>query len=202
MQKLWSSKSKRSQPLPPEDEDTSSPETEILEPEETTTTTSAEDRLKYFSKLLKTPWQRQVSWSWLFLLCGVGGVVLTTIFGLQYLTAPEATPDSNLACKSKISGEWQTPFGKLTLREESENLVSGKYEYANFERGKITGELTGRLSNNVITFDWTETPKQQPKQQGKGILVFGEGCKEFYGSYGTGESTNNFGNWQGLRFTK
>lgn len=200
MQKLWSSKSKRSQPLPPEDEDTSSLETEILESEETTT--SAEGRLKYFSKLLKTPWQRQVSWSWLFLLCGVGGVVLTTIFGLQYLTAPEATPDSNLACKSKISGEWQTPFGKLTLREESENLVSGKYEYANFERGRITGELTGRLSNNVVTFDWTETPKQQPKQQGKGILVFGEGCKEFYGSYGTGESTNNFGNWQGLRLTK
>ena len=165
MQKLWSSKSKRSQPLPPEDEDPSSPETEILETEDTTT--SEQGRLKYFSKLLKTPWQKQVSWSWLFLLCGVGGVVLTTIFGLQYLTDPEATPDSNLACKSKISGEWQTPFGKLTLREESENLVSGKYEYANFERGKITGELTGTLSNNIVTFDWTETPKQQPKQQGK-----------------------------------
>lgn len=199
MQKLWSSKGKRSQPLPSEDEDTSSPETEVLEPEDTT---SADGSLKYSSKLLKKSWQWQISLSWLLLLFGVGGVAIVTMFGLQYLTAPEATTDSNLACKSKITGDWQTPFGKVALQEESENLVSGKYEYTNFERGKITGELTGRLSNNVITFDWTETPSQLPKQQGKGILVFGEGCKEFYGSYGTGESTNNFGNWQGSRLTK
>ncbi|OYQ65744.1 hypothetical protein B9G53_06355 [Pseudanabaena sp. SR411] len=199
MQKLWSSKSKRSQPLPPEDEDTSSPETEGLESEDTT---SAEGSLKYFSKLLKKPWSWQISLSWLFLAVGVGGVAIATILGLQYLTAPDAASDSDLACKSKISGDWQTPFGKVTLQEASENLVSGKYEYANFERGKITGEFTGKLSNNVVTFDWTETPNQQAKQQGKGILVFGEGCKEFYGSYGTGESTNNFGNWQGSRLTK
>ncbi|MFM7602027.1 MAG: hypothetical protein ACKO7R_12650 [Pseudanabaena sp.] len=199
MQKLWSSKSKRSQQLPPEDENTSSPETEVLEPEDTT---SADDSLKYFSKLLKKPWQWQISLSWLLLLIGVGGVAIITVFGLQYLTAPEATPDSNFDCKSKITGDWQTPFGKVALREENENIVSGKYEYTNFERGKITGELTGRLSNNVINFDWTEIPSQTTKQQGKGILVFGEGCKEFYGSYGTGESTNNFGNWQGSRLTK
>ena len=200
MQKLWSSKSKRSQPLPPQDEeDTSSLETEVLEPEDLT---AADGSLKYFSKLLKKPWQWQISLSWLFLLFGVGGVAIATIFGLQYLTATESTTDSNLSCKSKVSGDWQTPFGKVALQEESENLVSGKYEYTNFERGKITGELTGRLSNNVVTFDWTETPNQQPKQQGKGILVFAEGCKEFYGSYGTGESTNNFGNWQGSRLTK
>jgi hypothetical protein len=199
MQKLWSSKGKRSQPLPPEDEDTSSPETEGLEQEDSA---SADSNLKYSSKLLKKPWQWQISLSWLLLLFGVGGVAIVTMFGLQYLTTPEATTDSNLACKSKITGDWQTPFGKVALQEESENLVSGKYEYTNFERGKITGELTGRLSNNVVTFDWTETPSQQPKQQGRGILVFGEGCKEFYGSYGTGESTNNFGNWQGSRLTK
>ncbi|MFZ4729353.1 MAG: hypothetical protein ACOYMQ_11935 [Pseudanabaena sp.] len=199
MQKLWSSKNKQSQPLPPEGEDETSPAVESLDQE---VPTSSEGDLKYFSKLLKKPFEFPISASWLFLALGLGGVTIVTIIGLQYLTAPEATPDSNLACKSKISGDWQTPFGKVTLQEQSENLVSGKYEYANFERGKIAGELTGKLSNNVITFDWKETPKKQPQQQGKGILVFGEGCKEFYGSYGTGESTNNFGNWQGSRLTK
>ena len=199
MQKLWSSKSKRSQPLPPKDEDTSSSETEGLEPEDTT---SEEGSLKYFSKLLKKPLPWKISLSWLFLALGLGGVVITTIFGLQYLTAPDATPDSSLTCKSKISGDWQTSFGKVTLQETSENIFSGKYEYTNFERGQITGELTGKLSNNIATFDWTETPNKQPKQQGKGILVFGEDCKEFYGSYGTGENTSNFGNWQGSRLTK
>ena len=115
---------------------------------------------------------------------------------------PESTQDSNLSCKSKISGDWQTPFGKVTLREENDNLVTGKYEYVNFERGKIVGELTGKLSNNVVIFDWQETPNQQPKQHGKGILIFGQGCKEFSGSYGTGDSTSNFGDWQGSRMPK
>lgn len=199
MQKLWSNKNKRSQPIPPESGDTSSPATEVSEPE---VPKAAEGKLKNISKLLKNPFKKQIPLSWFVLALGVGGVTIVTIFGLQYLTAPDATPDSNLACKSKINGDWQTPFGKVTLQEQSENLISGKYEYANFERGKIAGELTGKLSRNVISFDWKETPKQQPQQQGKGILVFGEGCKEFYGSYGTGESTNNFGNWQGSRLTK
>jgi hypothetical protein len=199
MQKLWSSKSKRSQPLPLKGENESSPEVESLDPE---VTTSADGVLKYFVKFLKKPFKSPIPASWLFLALGVSGVTIVTIFGLQYLTAPDATPDSNLACKSKINGDWQTPFGKVTLQEQRENLISGKYEYTNFERGKIAGELTGKLSRNVITFDWKETPKQQPQQQGKGILVLGEGCKEFYGSYGTGESTNNFGNWQGSRLTK
>jgi hypothetical protein len=194
MQKLWSSKSKRSQPLPAEGEEESSSVAEVLEHE---VTTSADGVLN-----LEKPFKSPISASWLFFALGVGGVIIVTIFGLQYLTAPDATTDSNLACKSKINGDWQTPFGKVTLKEQSENLVSGKYEYANFERGKIAGELTGKLSRNVVIFDWTETPKQQPQQQGRGILVFGEGCKEFYGSYGTGESTSNFGNWQGSRLTK
>jgi hypothetical protein len=135
----------------------------------------------------------------LFLIIGIGGIFVVAIFGLQYLTAPLANLDNKLACKSQISGDWQTPFGKVNLREESADLVSGKYEYANFERGNVVGELTGKLSNNVVIFDWQETPKQQPKQQGKGVLVFGAGCQEFYGSYGLGENTNDFGNWQGSK---
>jgi len=198
MQKLWSSKIKRSQPLPPDDEDDSL----SAEPSDQEVTTSSNSILENISKLLLKPSEWQFSFAWLFFGLGVAGVIIVTVLGLRDLTAPDARLDSNLACKSKINGDWQTPFGKVTLKEEGGNLISGKYEYTNFERGKITGELTGKLGNNVVTFDWKEAPNQQPKQQGKGILVFGEGCKEFYGSYGTGESTNNFGNWQGSRLTK
>ncbi len=217
MQKLWF-KSKRSQPLlPEEDINPSSPakEDSIQEPTApviSDSETVARDTgnfqvtktgiLKYLSQISPQASEWQISPVWLILAIGLGGIAIVTIFGLQYLTAPESTPDSNLTCKSKINGDWQTPIGKVTLKEDQGDLVSGKYEYTNFDRGKISGELKGKLSNNVVNFDWKETPNQQPPQQGKGILIFGEGCKEFYGSYGTGDSTSNFGNWQGSRLPK
>ena len=217
MQKLWF-KSKRSQPLPTaEDVSPSSPQTE--EPSQdnnpsvnigSETTDKAHSKLKfahkgilkYFSKIPAKSLELQISPFWLILLFGLGGIAIVTMLGLQYLTAPESTPDSNLVCKSKINGDWQTPIGKITLQEDKGDLVLGKYEYTNSDRGKIVGEMKGKLSNNVLVFDWQETPNQQAKQTGKGVLVFGEGCKEFYGSYGAGESTSNFGNWQGLRMPK
>ncbi len=205
MQKLWF-RSKRSQSLPPEEEQTISSLPAIADESSLKFTTHEQDAeqdfLKDSSKSSRQTSGWQISPAWLILALGLGGVIAVAIFGLQYLTAPESTPDSKLSCKFKINGDWQTPFGKLSLQEESNNLISGKYEYDNYERGKIVGELTGKLSNNVIIFDWQETPKQQVKQQGKGILILGEGCKEFYGSYGTGDSTNNFGNWQGSRISK
>jgi hypothetical protein len=205
MQKLWF-RSKRSQSLPPEEEQTTSSRQAIADEASQKFTTPEQDAEQDFltdsSKSSQKTSGWQISPAWFILAFGLGGVIAVAIFGLQYLTAPESTPDSKLSCKFKINGDWQTPFGKLSLQEESNNLISGKYEYDNYERGKIVGEMTGKLSNNVITFDWQETPKQQAKQQGKGILILGEGCKEFYGSYGTGDSTNNFGNWQGSRISK
>lgn len=217
MQKLWF-KSKRSQPLLPEDEiPKSSPATDVSPQTSTdpvlsnSVTVSQETEkftltrrgiLKYFSQIPQKSPEWQVSPTLAILILGLGGIAIFTTLGMQYLTAPEATPDSALNCSSKISGDWQTPIGKLTLQEERGNVISGKYEYANFDRGKINGEFTGKLNNNVINFDWQETPKQQLKQRGKGIIIFGEGCKEFYGSYGTGDSTSNFGSWQGSRISK
>lgn len=217
MQKLWF-KSKRSQPLLPEEDSQQSspateddpqtstdsilshPETAVPEPEKFTLT--KQGILKYFPQIPRKYPEWQISPTLVILTLGLGGIVIVTMIGMQYLTAPEATPDSNVTCRSKINGDWQTPIGKLTLQEDRGDVVSGKYEYTNFDRGKIIGEFTGKLNNNVINFDWQETPKQQPKQQGKGVLIFGEGCKEFYGSYGTGDSTSNFGNWQGSRMSK
>jgi len=217
MQKLWF-KSKRSQPLLPEEdsqksssatEDAPQPSTdpvsshnETVVPEPEKFTLTKQGILKYFSQIPQKSPEWQISPTLVILTLGLGGIVVVTMIGMQYLTAPEATPDSSVTCRSKINGDWQTPIGKLTLQEDRGDVVSGKYEYTNFDRGKIIGEFTGKLNNNVINFDWQETPKQQPKQQGKGVLIFGEGCKEFYGSYGTGDSTSNFGNWQGSRMSK
>lgn len=193
MQKLWF-RSKRSQPLPPEVEDTSSPSTQEASQE---IVNSSKGFLKFFPKFLKKPFPLLIPSAWLFLPLGVVGVMGVGIFGLQYLLAPESTSNTNLTCKSKISGDWQTPFGKVTLQEKGGNQVSGKYKYTNFERGNIVGEFTGNLRNNVVAFEWQETPYKLPLQKGKGVLIFGESCKEFYGSYGTENSTSNFGNWQG-----
>lgn len=203
MLKLWSGRGKQSKPLSTEDSDVSNPTTQELDQENSTTShaksnlKSLQDISRHLAELIKGKIANKFSASGLLFAVGIGGVILVTILGAHYLTAPDSTPDSNLACKSKIGGDWQTPLGKLTLEEKGNEQVSGKYAYSNFERGNIMGEFTGKLRNNVITFDWHETPLQQPKQQGKGVLVFSENCKEFYGSYGTGDSTNNFGNWQG-----
>jgi hypothetical protein len=209
MQKFWSRRGKRSQPLPTEDHNGSSPTTQEADQENTDTTNSSENRLKSFRFLFQNSqktFQENIaskfSASGMFFFLGIGGVIFAAILGIYYLAAPESTPDSNLACTSKINGDWQTSLGKLTLEEKGNENVLGKYDYSNFERGYIMGEFIGKLHNNVITFDWHETSLQHSKQNGKGVLVFSENCKEFYGSYGTGESTNNFGNWQGTSRSK
>ena len=145
---------------------------------------------------------KNLSLGWVILGVSIGGVIFTTMWGLQYLTALESNPDSSLDCQSKIAGDWQTPFGKISLQETGNQQVAGQYEYSNLDRGKVKGEFTGKLRNNVINFVWKEGKNQPSDQQGKGIFVFSEGCMEFYGSYGIADSTNNFGNWQGYRISK
>ena len=205
MLKLWSGRGKQSKPLPTEDSEAPNPTTQELDKENSVVPPaknnlkSLKDISQHLPEFIKDKIVGNFSVSGLLFAIGIGGVILVTMLGAHYLTAPESTPDSNLACKSKITGDWQTPLGKMHLEEKGNEQVLGKYAYSNFERGNIMGEFTGKLRNNVITFDWQETPLQQPKQQGKGMLVFGENCKEFYGSYGTGDSTNNFGNWQGSK---
>ncbi|PZU93017.1 MAG: hypothetical protein DCE90_17195 [Pseudanabaena sp.] len=214
MQKLWSSKSKRSQPLPSEEksmEVSIEPSEEISDNRENNTDDSRLQvnhinfYLQGFSKYIPEP-IKNLSWenygNWLLFLLGIGGISVVANWGLQYLTAPESTPTSTLVCKSKISGDWETPFGKVNLQEKGNDYVVGHYEYSNFERGKVQGKLTGKQANNKITFDWQENLSQPDQKQGKGVFIFGEGCTEFYGSYGIGDSNNNFGNWRGYRLSK
>jgi hypothetical protein len=202
MQKLWSSKSDQAKPSTLETSELEPSANEDLNEDLQSEDSTTEELNQEVAEPSKKFFKWQISLFWFFLALGIGGVFIIASLGLQYLTAPESNPDSKIACKSQISGDWQTPFGKVNLKEESDDSVSGKYEYLNFERGKVVGNLKGKLSNNVVTFDWQETPNQQPQQQGKGVIVFASGCNDFYGSYGLGENTNNFGNWQGSRISK
>jgi hypothetical protein len=211
---VLSSHSSSADPSSPQDTDGNVDQANIIEnsenislidkPENQPTTENQSDRLGIIQKLPltipKTIWQmlQDLPLGWLVLAVSIGGVIITAIWGLRYLTALEANPDSGLVCQSKITGDWQTPFGKLSLKEIGNQKVTGQYEYSNLDRGKVKGEFTGKLHNNVINFAW----KEGADQQGKGIFVFSEGCMEFFGSYGIADSTNNFGNWQGYRINK
>lgn len=211
MQKLWLSRSKRSQPLPPEEKSIEqSEETSDIAENDTDdfrlrVSHYLERYLENFSKYIPEK-IKNLAWenysNWLLFLVGIGGISVVASWGIQYLTAPESTPTSNLVCKSKINGDWETPFGKITLQEKGNDDVVGQYAYSNFERGKVQGKLTGKQANNLISFDWQENQSQPDQQQGKGVLIFGEGCTEFYGSYGIGDSNNNFGSWRGYRLSK
>ncbi|MDX2256576.1 MAG: hypothetical protein NW214_13770 [Pseudanabaenaceae cyanobacterium bins.39] len=256
MQKIWSSKSKRSHPsadepinsnvsesimneapasqLPQEQQgeglDDSLSPTADVEPETATEENSENSELEeldrspswlnwelwqYCPDWLKPKqafaWSLQdIPWSWLIVAIGCSGVAITALWGLQFLTDLDAKSDESINCQSKISGDWQTGFGKLSLQENSSQQVTGKYTYTNFDRGQVQGEFTGELRNNIVNFTWEETPNTTAKissqqvatEKGKGTFVFTSGCLEFYGSYGTGDSTNNFGNWQGYRISK
>ncbi|OIP79159.1 MAG: hypothetical protein AUK48_00250 [Oscillatoriales cyanobacterium CG2_30_44_21] len=215
MQKLWSSKSKRSQPLPPEEKSMEHAVAQSGEASEITEKDTNDSKLIVNPQIvgyLQTFWKyipepiKNLNWqkysNWLLFLLGVGGISLVANWGLRHLTAPESTPTSTLVCKSKISGDWETPFGKVTLQEKGNDDVVGEYAYSNFERGKVNGKFTGKQDNNIISFAWQENQSQPDQQQGHGVLIFGEGCTEFYGSYGTGDSNNNFGSWRGYRLSK
>ena len=241
MQKIWSSKSKRSQSSPPEakidiadgkgSQDPQDPREQVLTgstdlmaqdsensdalsapqvlPANTPESSTPPDEPKWFSQYLPkiiadnliSPREWQLPASWLIFAIGIGGLAIVTTVGMRYLTIPDASTTNSFSCKSKIRGDWQTPFGKLTLSETSD-LVSGKYEYVNFERGKVIGEMTGEVSNNVVNFQWQETSEQQLKSRGQGTLIFSEGCQEFSGSYGEEGKTNSFASWQGYRTSK
>ncbi|MFN3927314.1 MAG: hypothetical protein ACK4QL_08320 [Pseudanabaenaceae cyanobacterium] len=120
----------------------------------------------------------------------IGGLLLAIGIGILNLITPELSFSSS--CQGRIAGKWQTRWGLVTLTEDGQGGVKGKFEYQHIDRGQVKGELSGKLNNQALEFNWRET-YQQKQEQGRGIILFGESCKEFYGS------TNSLGGWQGRR---
>jgi hypothetical protein len=133
-----------------------------------------------------------------------GGITLlvTIVFGSALTNQGfifSSSEISDRSCQTKLNGKWQTNLGNMSFQEEVGSLkVKGKYEFQNLDRGKVKGELNGTLNADVLNFDWQETlGKNQVKQQGKGSFLFRNSCKDFFGSYGLGNSETGLGNWRG-----
>jgi hypothetical protein len=102
-------------------------------------------------------------------------------------------------CQTKLNGKWLSNWGTMTFQEESgSSKVKGKYEFQNLDRGNIKGELVGTMNGDILNFDWQETSiKSKTKQQGKGIFLFRNSCKEFFGSYGLNSAETGLSTWRG-----
>ena len=95
------------------------------------------------------------------------------------------------AIKLKVSGTWNTDWGKLVLVQHG-NIVTGRYTHDN---GKIVGFLKG----NILIGKWSEAPTYKPNHDaGSVVLTFSNQGKSFSGRwrYGFGGNAWN-GTWSG-----
>ncbi|MEE3715543.1 hypothetical protein V2H45_02150 [Tumidithrix elongata RA019] len=179
MQKLRFTKLKRS----PVISDTSTPDKLVTDSQASNKDAAA----KHWSQFIPSLW----------FLAEIGGLIFVLIAGMNILTLPSTKSNHASICQSKLTGQWQTNLGALSFEEKGNSDLVGQYEFYNLNRGKVKGQISGKLDNATFNFDWQENAeKDQSQQHGKGAFTFSENCQEFTGSYGTGSITNTI-NWQG-----
>lgn len=83
--------------------------------------------------------------------------------------APTITPVTTQA--AMLSGTWSSDIVNDVTIEQSENKITGRYEYNEDDDDEVTqiGTLDGLLEGNVIKGKWQERPKS-----GKGKLTHGD----------------------------
>jgi hypothetical protein len=133
---------------------------------------------------------------------GSGAVAAVVIMAILALTHPDSpfllTPKATQSCQTKLNGQWQSNWGSISFEEKANSQsITGKYDYENLDRGKVKGKLTGSLEGNTLGFSWQETSERGQELKGKGSFLFQNQCKDFYGSYGSGEAESGKGNWRG-----
>jgi hypothetical protein len=94
----------------------------------------------------------------------------------------------------QIGGRWGTHWGSevcnLTLTQNATN-VTGSYT----STGAPPGTVAGTFVSNVLTGTWTD----QQGAHGGIVLTFSPDSRSFTGTWGSGESTSNGGQWTGRR---
>lgn len=133
---------------------------------------------------------------------GSGAVAAAVIMAILALTHPDSpfllTLKTAQSCQTKLNGQWQSNWGSISFEEKANSQsITGKYDYENLDRGKVKGKLTGNLEGNTLGFSWQETSERGQELKGKGSFLFQNQCKDFYGSYGSGEAESGKGNWRG-----
>jgi len=130
------------------------------------------------------------------LITEITGLVVVIYLGLMHLVSPATNQASYGSCQGKLSGQWQTRWGVLSLQEDNQGIIRGKFEYKHVDKGLVKGELTGKLEAQAVNFDWQEVQANKSVARGHGVFVFTADCLEFFGS------TPTLGAWQGKRITE
>lgn len=106
-------------------------------------------------------------------------------------TTVHAGPGGEVA---SVAGPWTTDWGGqvaiLTLQQNG-NVISGGYTTT----GAPPGNVSGMLSGNVISGTWND----QGGSVGAFRFVFAPDFRSFRGTWGSGSSAENGGNWDGRR---
>jgi len=130
------------------------------------------------------------------LITEITGLVVVIYLGLVHLVSPASNQVGYGSCQGKLSGQWQTRWGLLSLQEDNQGIIRGKFEYKHVDKGLVKGELTGKLEAQALNFDWQEVQANKSVQRGHGVFVFTADCREFFGS------TPTLGGWQGKRISQ
>lgn len=113
--------------------------------------------------------------------------------GVAVATVAEADVMPDVMELADVSGLWHTTWGSescdLTLRH-SGNSVTGGY----VTTGAPPGTVSGTINGNVLTGRWSDS-----SSSGGFRLVFGADGRSFVGTWGSGGSYDDGGDWNGRR---
>jgi len=97
------------------------------------------------------------------------------------------------ALEEMVSGDWNTSFGKLSLKQTA-NKITGAYTNQN-------GRIDGMLQGNIIKGTWSQAPSYKPpKDAGDFMFVLSADRDSFSGKYRQGFGGEQWtGNWTGTK---
>ncbi|MFH0967629.1 MAG: hypothetical protein V1862_08095 [Methanobacteriota archaeon] len=96
-----------------------------------------------------------------------------------------------------VSGTWKTNWGDISLTDTSVSYdrITLTGNYTRQSRGTFDGTLTGPIFTGV----WSEPGSVLGDEKGRFTFLFRDDCCSFTGTWGTGESDTNGGEWSGMR---
>lgn len=96
-----------------------------------------------------------------------------------------------------VSGTWKTNWGNIILSDKisTDQQVHITGAYTKEEQGTFDGILSGP----VLTGVWSEPEVKTGEDSGRFTFSFRNNCCAFTGTWGTGESDSNGGEWSGVR---
>ena len=96
-----------------------------------------------------------------------------------------------------VSGTWRTNWGDITLKNNPE-IYNRIAILGNYTRENI-GSFDGTLTGPILTGTWSEPGTVLGDKTGRFTFLFRDDCCSFTGTWGTGGSDTNGGDWSGMR---